>query len=195
MNIDAELDVWRREWQSDTATVPSDLRKRVERQARWMKIALTADVLVTIVIGGATVLWALLAPQTDVVLLAVATWVFLAAAWTFRVVVHRGNWSPSGMDTADYVEFLVRRCRAALRATIFGAVLFVIEIVFCVGWIYQHNSEPRESFFEWLFSNPLTMYIVLAATVVFCVFLLWYRRKKHAELAYLENLYTQIIRS
>ncbi len=33
MNMDMELETWRREWQSETA-VPADLRRRVERQSR-----------------------------------------------------------------------------------------------------------------------------------------------------------------
>ncbi len=52
MNVDNELEVWRRQWQSDT-TVPLDLRRKVERQSRFMKIILFADILVTITIGGA----------------------------------------------------------------------------------------------------------------------------------------------
>jgi hypothetical protein len=187
MNIDAELDVWRRQWQSDTS-VHLDLRRKVDQQSRWMKIALAADSLVTIVIGGGAIAWAVRSPQADIVLLAVATWLFLAAAWTFTLVVHRGNWSPSGLDTAAFVEFLVRRCRGALAAIWFGAALFLTEIFFCLGWVYQHSAEPRKALLVWLFFNSIPIDMVWLATLVFFVFLVWYRRKKLAELAYLQTL-------
>jgi len=187
MNVDAELEVWRRQWQSGTA-VPSDLRRRVEQQSRLMKIALAADILVTIVIGGGAVVWALRSPQPDILLLAVATWLFLAAAWTFTLTVHHGNWSPSGLDTSAFVEFLARRCRGMLAAIWFAAGLFLSEIVFCLGWVYHHSPEPRTPLLVWLFSNSLPIDIVWLATLAFFGFLVWYRRKKRAELAYLQNL-------
>ena len=191
MNIDAELDVWRRQWQSSSA-VPLDLRRKAARQSRLMKISLVADILVTVVIGGGTVGWARRSPQTDIVVLAAATWLFLAAAWTFRLTVHRGNWSPSGLDTTAFVEFLIRRCRATLAATAFGAGLFLCEIVFCLGWIYHHSPEPRTPFWAWLFFTSLPIDIVWVSTVAFFGFLIWYRRRKQVELAYLENMRLQI---
>ena len=191
MNIDAEMDVWRRQWQSDTA-VPSDLRRKVEQQARLVKIALTADILVTVFIGGGTIAWALRSPEPDIVVLAAVTWLFLAAAWTFTFTARRGNWSPSGLDTAAFLDFLVRRCRDALKAVVFGAGLFVTEIVFCLGWVYHHAPPPRRPLLEWLFSNSLPIDIVWVATVAFFAFLVWYRRKKRAELTYLENLRSQM---
>ena len=54
MSLDIELETWRREWQSETA-VPPDLRRHVERQSRWLKIGIAADILVTVVIGGGVI--------------------------------------------------------------------------------------------------------------------------------------------
>jgi hypothetical protein len=187
MNIDAELDVWRRQWQSSTA-VPSDLRRKAERQSRWMKIALAADILVTVVIGGGAIAWAVRSPQSDIVLLAVVTWLFLTAAWTFTLTVHHRNWSPSGLDTSAFVDFLMRRCRGALKAIWFAGGLFLSEVVFCLGWIYHHSPEPRTPLLVWLFSHSLPIDIVWLSTLVFFGFLVWYRRKKRGELNYLQNL-------
>ena len=64
MNVDTELETWRRQWQSGI-TVPLDLRKKVERQSRFMKIALMGDILVTITIGGARTDWAIRSPQPE----------------------------------------------------------------------------------------------------------------------------------
>ncbi|MGO8789046.1 MAG: hypothetical protein ACLQVL_16915 [Terriglobia bacterium] len=187
MNIDAELEVWRQQWQSGT-TVPLDLRRKVERQSRFMKIAFAGDVLVTITIGGATLGWALRSPRPEIVFLAVATWIFIASAWTFALMANRGNWSPSALDTAAFVDLSVRRCRARLAAVWFATGLFLVEIVFILGWVYNYSPAHRAPLLTWLFFGSVPIDIVWLGTVAFFGFLIWYRRKKRAELAYLLSL-------
>jgi hypothetical protein len=191
MNMDAELDVWRRQWQS-VATIPLDLRKKVERRSRFMKIGLIADTLVTVVIGGGSTVWSVRSPHPDNVLLAAATWLFLAAAWTIALTFSRGNWSPSALDTVAFVDLSVRRCRGALAAIRFAAGLFLCEIAFCLGWVYRYSPEHRKPLLVWLFFSSLPIDIVWLATLAFFGFLIWYRRKQQAELAYLVSLRGQI---
>src|SRR5258706_3378620 len=137
MNIDTELEAWRQQWQSG-ATVPLDLRRKVERQSRVMKIALMGDILVTITIGGATTGWAFRSPQPDIVLLAVATWVFIATAWTFTLTVNRSNWSPSAQDTAAFVDLSVRRCRGRPSGIWFAARPYLRRTPFCISTTYPY---------------------------------------------------------
>ena len=184
MSVDVELDSWRQQWQS-VAAIPLELRAKVERQSRWMRIALIGDVLVTLLIGGGAIAWAVRRPQPDIVLLALTTWLFLAAAWTFTLTVHRRHWSPSAEDTATFLVLSVRRCRGRLAAVWFGAGLFVSEIAFCLGWIHLHNSDKRQSLWNFLWFSSAAIDMVWGATLVFFVALLWYRRRKVAEL---ENL-------
>jgi len=158
-----------------------------------MKIALMADILVTIVMGGSTTMWALRSPQPDIVLLAVATWLFLAAAWTFTLTVNRGNWSPSAPDTATFVDLSVRRGRSRLAAVRFAAGFFLCEIVFCLGWVYDHTPEQRKPLLPWLFFSSLPIDLVWLSTLAFFGFLVWYRRQKRAELAYLLSLREELI--
>jgi len=187
MSLDTELDVWRQQWQSDT-TVPPNLRRMVERQTRWMRISLAADILVTIAVGGFTAGRAVLSPQPDIVSLAGATWLFLAAAWAFSLTINRGNWSPVTLDTAAFVDLSVRRCRAWLAATWFGAGLFLCELTFCLGWVYQHSGDKRAPLPVWLFFSSIPIDVVWLFTLAFAVTLVWFRRKKAAELAYLLSL-------
>jgi hypothetical protein len=175
--MDSELETWRREWQSETA-VPADLRRRVERQSRGLKIGIAGDILVTVAIGGGVLALAVRVPRPEMLLLAAATWSFIAAAWTFRLAVSRGLWSPAAITTAAFVDLSVRRCRAQLKATLFGAGLFVCEMAFCVGWIYRY-SAPR---------SPLLVWLCAALSLAFFAFLAWYRRKKKAELSWLMGL-------
>lgn len=187
MSPDNELDLWRRQWQSENA-IPFNLRRRVERQSRLMRIALLADILVTIVIGGGSIAWALRSPQPDIAALAAATWLFLAAAWFFRFRISRGNWSPAAVDTASFIDLSIRRCRASLAAARFGAVLYAVQLAFCLGWIYHHAPQPKRPLLAWLFFGSLSIDIVWVATLAFFAGLIWHRRRKRAELAYLLEL-------
>ena len=184
--IDPELDVWRREWQSDTA-VPVDLQKQVAQQSRRMKIALILDTLVTLVMGGGTTLWAVRSAQPDIVLIPIATWLFLAAAWAFVLTANRGNWKPSELDTAAFLDISIRRCQTALSTIWFAAVLFVCEIAFGLSWAYTH-TEPREPLPVWLLFSSLRIDVVWLCCLVFLAGTIWYRRRKQAELARLQGL-------
>jgi hypothetical protein len=187
MNVDTELEVWRRQWQSQAA-IPLDLRRKVERQSRWMKIALIADILVTITIGGATAAWAVHAPQPSIILLASWTWILIAGAWTFALKVNRGNWRPSAQDTSVFLNLSVRRCRARLAAIRFAAGLFVVQIVFSLGWVYNNSPVRGTPALRWLFFSSAPIDAVWFCTAAFFGFLIWYRRRKVAELAYLLSL-------
>ncbi len=185
MSLDTELEDWKRDWQAK-AEVPADLRRKVERQSRRLKISLAGDVLVTVAIGGGTLALAVRSPQPDMVLLAVVTWTFIAAAWAFRLLTTRGLWSHRAVNTAAFVDLSARRCRAQMKASAFGGVLFVCEMVFCLGWIYRHE-ETRVPIWEWLFSSWFHG-MVWGGAALFYGFLVWYRRKKRAELAWLRDL-------
>ena len=187
MNVDTELEVWRQQWQSDDS-VPLGLRRKVERQSRFMRIALLMDILVTVTIGGATIGWAVLSPQPENVLLAVATWVFIATAWAFSLVVNRGNWSPSAQDTAAFVDLSVRRCRSRLASAWFAAGLFLFQMVFVLGWVYRNSPAHRQPLSTWIFFGSIPIDIIWLCTLGFFVFLVWYWRRKQAELAYLLGL-------
>jgi hypothetical protein len=185
MSPDTELETWRRDWQAEAA-VPADLRRRVERQSRWMKAGVAGDILVTVVIGGGVMALAARSPRSDMLVLAAATWSFIAAAWGFRLAFTRGLWAPAAMDTAAFVDLTVRRCRTQLKATVFGAGLLVCELAFCLGWIYRH-SAPRPPLFGWLFGTWFNG-LVWLLTLAFFICLAWYRRKKRAELDWLLDL-------
>jgi hypothetical protein len=191
MNVDSELEVWRQQWQSGT-TVPLDLRRKVERQSRFMKINLIGEILVTIIIGGAVIGWAARSPDAGTVLLGVGTWVYIAIAWTFGLIVNRGSWSPSAQDTAAFVDLSVRRCRGRLAAVWFAAGLFVFQMAFVLGWVYHYSPAHLTPLLPWLLFGSIPIDIVWVCTGAFFGFLVWYRRRKRAELAYLLGLPEQM---
>jgi hypothetical protein len=182
MNVDTELEIWRRHWQSDS-TVPLDLRKKVERQSRYMRILLAADILVTITMGGATAGWAIRTPQPNIILLSVWTWFLIAVAWAFALRVNRGNWSPSAEDAAVFVDLSVRRCRAKLAGIRFAAGFFLVQMAFVLGWVYNNSPARSMPLLRWLFFSSFPIDAVWLCTVAFFGFLIWLRRRKLSELA------------
>jgi hypothetical protein len=152
-----------------------------------MKIGLICDSVVTLVMGGGTTAWAVLSRDSGIALVAVATWLFLAVAWTFVLTVNRGLWAPSAVDTATFLELSVRRCQAALTAVWLAAALFAAEIAFGLSWAYLHLSA-RPPLWQWLLLGSLRIDIVWLCTLGFIAALLWYRSRKRRELAQLLNL-------
>jgi hypothetical protein len=81
MAADLELESWRRSWQT-VARVPTDLKTRVERETRWMRLGVAIEIAITLVFGGGSLAWAVRSGRTDVLVLAIGIWVFIAIAWT-----------------------------------------------------------------------------------------------------------------
>jgi hypothetical protein len=179
MKMDSELELWRTDWQSSSeAPVLSDLSKRVARQSLYMRMMLLGDILVTLVIGGGTVVLAMRNPRIETAVLAAATWLFIGAAWIFGLSNRKNAWSPSATTTAAFLDLSIRRCRGNLRAVTFGAILYVVEMAFCLSWIYHDLG---------FLSSTLLLTIALV-TLIFAALLLLHRKKKRTELAYLLNL-------
>jgi len=177
MMPDLELKEWCEQWQAE-ARVPADLRRKVARGTLYMRLMLASEVLVTLTIGGGSILWAVQEPRAEMLVLAGAVWIFLAAAWSAAIVSRRGTWSPVALTTAEYVALSIRRCRGKLAASRFGVWLYFAEMVFCLSWLYRVPARRVP--------GPAIIFAVV--TPVFLIGLARYRRKTRAELAGLEEL-------
>jgi len=174
---DLELESWRAEWQAHNE-VPAGLRRKVARGTRNMRIVLASELLVTVTVGGGSILWAVLEPRGEMLVLALAVWTFLAAAWTAGIRARRGTWSPAAITTADFVDLSIRRTRGKLAGTRFGVVLYFTEMIFCLAWLYRDPARRV----------PAPAIVFAIATPLFLIFLARYRRNLRAELARLEKL-------
>jgi hypothetical protein len=177
---DLELEAWRAQWQADTE-VPADLRRRVARGTRHMRLMLALEVSVTVGMGGGYTLWAVMEPRAEMLVLAGAVWLFLAAAWTAAIANRRGTWSPAALTSADFVDLSVRRCRGKLAAMRFGSWLYFAEMAFCLTWLYRDPGRRV----------PAPAIVFAVVTPVFLIALARYRRKTRAELASLLELQSQ----
>ena len=174
---DLELESWRAQWQAD-AQVPADLRRKVALGTRNMRLMLAAELLVTVTMGGGSILWAILEPRAEMLVLAIAVWIFLAAAWTAAIVTRRGTWYPAALTTADFIDLSIRRCRGKQAGTRFGLVLYFAEMAFCLTWLYRDPARRV----------PAPAIVFAVATPLFLIGLARYRRSLRAELASLKQL-------
>jgi len=174
---DLELESWRAQWQAD-AEVPADLRRKVARDTRYLRLMVALEVLVTVTIGGGSIVWAVLEPRAEMLVLAIAVWIFLAAAWSVAVITRRGAWRPAAVTTADFIELSIRRCRGKLAAARFGVGLYFVEMVFCLTWLYRDPARRVP--------GPAIVFAVV--TPVFLIWLARFRRNTRRELARLEEL-------
>ncbi len=174
---DLELEAWREQWQSD-AEVPADLRRKVARGTRNMRLMLGLEVLVTVTVGGGYTLWAATVPSAEMLVLAADVWLLIAAAWTVAFITRRRTWSPAAMTTADFVDLSIRRCRGKLASLRFSIWLYFAQMAFSLAWLYRVPARR----------TPMPAIIYGVVTPIFLVGVARYRRKTRAELDRLLDL-------
>jgi hypothetical protein len=140
MDADLELESWRRDWQS-ASPLPPDLKARVERETRWMRRVLAAEVLITIGFGGASLAWAALSRRADALVLAIGVWVFIAMAWGVSFLLRRDAWAPATVSTAAFLELSILRCRRRRDAIVAQSILYALILTFDLSWIYLGRPE------------------------------------------------------
>lgn len=191
MKLDSDWELLSRDWVADTPQLPS-LKARVQRESRNMRWIVASEVLVTIVIGGGSTLWAALARDSAFVVLAAAVWVFIATAWAFGLVARKGAWEAAGSDTASYLDLSIRRCQVSIASAYFGIALCLVEVGFCLAWVYRYLSRTQQlSPVEFLTSS--SVFPFLLATLAVVGGCLWYRRKRANEMEGLINFKRQMM--
>jgi hypothetical protein len=118
-----------------------ELKRRVTRDARLMKLGLIAPVLVTLGIGGGFTALALTFPSAAVgVVLVAEVWLFILVTWAGCLWLARGTWRPLAETTAAFIDLSIRRCRSNLRTATFGAWLYVGQLGFMLLWKFSSTS-------------------------------------------------------
>lgn len=190
MDADVELDAWRRHWQADSRVAPT-LKQRVERETRAMRLFVIGEIVVTIVFGGGSLAWAALSLRTDVFVLALGVWGFLAIAWTISFLLRRGAWTPLTATTMAFVELSILRCRRRRESIILQGVLYFMILGFDLTWIYfARGSGARRSVIAFLTSGEFAW--VWAITLVLGVAAVMQRQKLARELENLMDLRRRI---
>lgn len=181
MQLDSELDTWRRQWQAQ-GDVPADLKRRVERELRRRRWGLAAQMVVTVVFGGGTAIWAILSERPAIVLLAAVVWVVVVVGWIVAFRLEKGAGRPAAATTAAFLDFSILRCRARLQGIMASAVLYPIFLTFMLGWTYYASGTQGP---VWTYLTSPRALIILAISLALGV-LAW--RRYRALTRELENV-------
>lgn len=189
--IDAEVEAWRRQWQSGYEPNRHDwarsLKDRVERQSNRIRFGLAAPILVTVLVGGGVLVRALGTRQSMDIVIAVEAWLFILVTWAGSLLLARGTWRPFAETTAAFVDLSIRRCRANLRAVPFAIGLYVCQLVIVVLLKSRYSSGLGA-----VLTAPPT--IVLGGVGLPALLLggFWYARTQRAEIEHLLELERQL---
>jgi hypothetical protein len=170
VSVDLELDDWRREWSHDTEVLP-ELRLRIQRQDRRMKVGLLALLACLVLATGV----ALLRPTDGWRGFALGVWGAVLVAGGYMLWVRRGTWEPAALTSQAYVDLLHRRAVAEVRKIVFIRRALAVVLIAYSGFLFLglHHRGLREA-------------LVVSA---FAVELLWIRllerrRRRAAEEAH-----------
>lgn len=156
-----------------------------------MRRFVIGEIIVTIVFGGGSLAWAALSLRTDILVLALGVWAFLAIAWTMSFLLRRGAWTPVTATTTAFVELSILRCRRRRESIVAQAALYVMILGFDLAWIYATRPTGSErSVVSFLTSGEIAW--VWALTAALGAAAIGQRRKLARELETLMNLRRQI---
>jgi len=191
MDVDVELDSWRRNWHAGQPAAP-DLRARVERETRRMRRFVIIEVIITIVFCGGTLGWTLLSRRTDALVLTVGVWFFTAAAWAISYLLRRDAWAPATLTTAAFIDLSILRCRRRYESVVAQAILYVFILTFDLAWIYTGRAD-RIALLPFLTSPGVAW--VWMVTALLAAAAVAQRHRLRRELQGLESLRRQFVRA
>ncbi len=188
MNVDLELDGWRQQWQQQPAQpTAAALKESVLRETQRLKVMMLAPVAVTVGIGGWVLLRAWLAPAAGAVALAIGVWSYIALAWAGSLWIARGTWRPRAETTAAFLQLAIGRCESALRSVPFAIALYAFELAFVCLWTVRNGMSTAAE----MATTPSMIVMGWLGGPLFVVLMLWYARRKQAELRRLRELQRQ----
>lgn len=176
MNVDNELEMWRREWQANS--VPIELVRRVERQSIAMRQYRWAEKVVTVVFGVGSIGWAFAMPGVITTAFAVGIWVFLLFAWAFALKHTKGLWEPSAPTTTAYLDLSIRRCRWKIADARYDSVqgVLITVFVFVIDYFFLTSVGRWEAALV-----EKTMFWILCALVAVTIAVVYERKRRRAQ--------------
>jgi hypothetical protein len=165
VNIDTELETWRREWRDETEPLP-DLKEKIKRQ----NLRMVASAVMMMALLAASTTMALRTRGSFVSGLASGLWAVSVVVGSYAWWVRRGTWKPVAQTTLAYLKLTHNRAVANARVLRFSFYFLLVTIVLFGAGAVWHGRE----------FSALTA-VILAALVAELGFL-WHlgRRKRRA---------------
>jgi hypothetical protein len=187
MKGDPELEMWKHYWKAQPS-VPMDLFRKVEKENRSLRHYGTAEILVTVFVGGGTVAAALVMRSPAWLLLACGAWLFIIVAWGFSLRYTKGIWAPGAPTMAAYLDLSIRRCQSRMKAASYDIIQSILITAFALTVDYylllEWDDKPPSMWLLVLFVFALVLPLVAGFE--------WSRRKARTELNSLVHLQQQL---
>jgi len=175
MSDDPEIAMWRTQWQSRDH-IPAELKNRVEREIRRGRRGWIAPTAVTVLIGGSTLVGAVLSGERAAIQLAALTWIFIAVTWVTSLALLKGvghRRVPEAATTAAFLDYTIRVCRGKRAGIVAAAALYALFFPIMLVWRYQ--TGPFELVGDYLLSARVVVMLIVT-TVLAVLGVRWYRK-------------------
>lgn len=129
----ALMHTWQR-YDGDGTDDPHGLRRRVLAQGRRLALATVGEYAVAAVIVCVAA-WQLATEHgLDTFVWGFAMLWLTAMALQFSISNRRGQWTPAGETTRDYLDLALERLRRRERSLAFGWMLLVVQLAILLAW-------------------------------------------------------------
>lgn len=187
MNDAEELELLHRAWCKESRPIPNDLYRAVRRQTRLMKVYASVEILLALAFLVVTLWKAVVDSSPEFIVLAVGVWVVTVATLIYSFRNRAGTWEAAAQNTNEFLSLSIRRCHSALRATIFGLWLLLVQVLLVGSWHawYWSGRTSVPSVATWLVASALPIGLLIALLTV--------RSQKQRHLRRLERSHQELM--
>lgn len=190
MNAKPDLGALKRQWQSAAPPLPdiAALRERVSADTRSNQRALLVVTVMTALILGSSLVYALRSPDQAAWLSFGFSMLFATLVWSVALWMSRGTWRPRDDTVAAALEVSIRRCRSMITAAPVGIALYVLGLAGSLAW------KDRLFGVDWstVLGTPAMIFAGWIGAPLYAGGMLWNARRQRARLRALQELKRQL---
>ncbi|SHF20995.1 hypothetical protein SAMN04487965_1636 [Microbulbifer donghaiensis] len=168
--------LWRR--QPAEAPIPDEMRRRVRRQERRMRIGAVLEWLVAIALCTYAIWFAVENRNTNGVLWLLVVFALVAWAVGFSTANRRGLWCPPEESAQAYIELALLRIERHRQAIRFAWLLYAVELAIFAGWELLARFDVIEASFSFVSVRALATILGVTAVLGGWSLFVWLRCKR-----------------
>ncbi len=183
MNVDPELEQWRKEWSSaydgDDGPAPGDVIAAATRYQRCSQLTLAANIIFAVLLLGASLLIATRMHSRKMVLWAVCVWMTTPIAGFLAVESWRRSRIEDIEKVADYAAFHSKRAIADQWKVRTGPLFLVVQVLIAPAWLTADLLMTRIRVVR--FGTAMIVLLAVTAAWIFLFAHMWQRAKTILE--------------